>query len=71
MSDQERAPAERLLGELDEQGRKILSLRYGLDHRPPRSLREVAELLGCSEEVVREEEGAAMARLRARLSEGG
>ena len=71
MNEPERAAAERLLSELDERSRQILTLRFALDGSPkPRTLREVGELLGCSEEVVRQEESAAMAMLRARMSEG-
>lgn len=68
MNEDDRANAERFLSELDERGRRVLSLRFALDGQPqPRTLKEVAELLGCSEEAVREEEAAAMATVRARM----
>ena len=68
MSEAERAKAEALLAGLHERDRQILTLRYALDGHPqPRSLTEVAGLLGCSEEAVRQDEAAAMAALRARM----
>ena len=69
MNEHERAVAARLLAYVDDGDREILTLRYSLDgHAEPRSLGEVAEILGCSEEVVRQREIAAMGKIRVQLS---
>ena len=72
MNEAERAKAEALLAGLDERDRQILTLRYALDGHPqPRTLKEVADLLGSTEEIVRRDEAAAMATLRARMRGDG
>ncbi|HUR50483.1 MAG TPA: sigma factor-like helix-turn-helix DNA-binding protein [Acidimicrobiales bacterium] len=70
MNEQERARAAELLSHLDERARQIVSLRFALDgSAEPRTLKEVADLLGCSEGAVREEEAAAFATIRRRMTE--
>jgi RNA polymerase primary sigma factor len=49
---------------LSEQERRVITLRFGLDGEPPRSLAVVAKALGLSGERIRQIEKAALARLR-------
>lgn len=68
MDDEERSAAASLLEHLDDRARRIVSLRFGLDSDgDPRSLQEVAALVGCSEQDVRAEETAALMAIRRRL----
>ncbi len=46
----------------------MLRLRFGLDGDPPRTLKEAGELLGVTRERARQIEGAALGKLRDRLS---
>ncbi|HZT79679.1 MAG TPA: sigma factor-like helix-turn-helix DNA-binding protein [Gemmataceae bacterium] len=46
----------------------VLRLRFGLDGDPPRTLKEAGELLGVTRERARQIEGAALGKLRDRLS---
>jgi RNA polymerase sigma factor (sigma-70 family) len=52
------------IGELGDQERQVLTLRFGLDGERARSLRESAKSLGVSAERVRQVEQRALARLR-------
>jgi RNA polymerase sigma factor (sigma-70 family) len=56
------------LGWLSEEGRQVLSLRYGLDRGGPRTQGEVGELLGLTAERVRRTERDALNKLRCALS---
>jgi RNA polymerase primary sigma factor len=49
---------------LSEQEQKVLTLRFGLDGEPPRSLKVAAQALGLSGERIRQIEKAALTRLR-------
>lgn len=59
-----RTRVEELLNTLDEDGRRILTLRFGLDGKPARSTEEIQEETGLSEAEVLRLEGAALASLR-------
>ena len=50
---------------LEEQERRVLALRFGLDQGSPRSLREVGGIVGLSAERVRVVEREALSKLRA------
>ena len=52
------------LDELDERDRAIVSMRYGLEDNNPKTLGEVADLLGLSRERVRQLEERAVEKLR-------
>ena len=58
----------RLLNTLNDDERKVVSLRYGFDQGQPRTLQEVGRLCGLSAEGVRQVERRALARLRLRTS---
>ena len=68
MDDDERAAAASMLEHLDERSRRILTLRFGLDGgATARTLKEVAGLVGCSEQEVRQQESAALLTIRRHL----
>ena len=52
---------------LSRQEKQVVLLRYGLDGRPPKRQREVAELTGISRSYVSRIEKRALQKLRARL----
>ena len=58
----------RLLNTLNEDERRVVSLRYGFDRGQPRTLAEVGRICGLSAEGVRQVERRALARLRLRTS---
>jgi RNA polymerase primary sigma factor len=49
---------------LDSRERRILEMRFGLEHGEERTLTEVAEVMGVSRERIRQIEQAALAKLR-------
>jgi RNA polymerase sigma factor (sigma-70 family) len=53
-----------LLSRLDERERSIISMRFGLDRRAPRTLQEVAQRFGITAERVRQIEARAIEKLR-------
>ncbi len=55
---------DRLLRVLDERGREILRLRYGLDRTDQRTLDEVGERFNLTRERIRQIEARAMSKLR-------
>ncbi len=57
---------DRLVDELSPPEAMVIRLRYGLDGRPPRTLAEVAAVLGVSRERARQLESRALSRLRRR-----
>jgi DNA-directed RNA polymerase sigma subunit (sigma70/sigma32) len=70
MNERERAVAAQYLSHLDERGRRILCLRFALGgEAEPKTLAEVADLLGCTADAVRDEEAAAFATIRRRIGE--
>ena len=56
---------------LTERERLVLTLRYGLDGRPPQPQREVAEVCGISRSYVSRIEKKGLEKLRAALKEDG
>ncbi len=54
----------RALATLDEREQMVLTLRYGLDGKPPRTLSDVGERLGITRERVRQIETRALGKLR-------
>ena len=61
----------RLLAPLDERGREILRLRFGLDRGEPRTLEEVGEHFNLTRERIRQIEARAMSKLRHPSSDTG
>ncbi|MBP5429617.1 MAG: sigma-70 family RNA polymerase sigma factor [Elusimicrobiaceae bacterium] len=59
------------LEDLDERDREIVALRYGLDDNSPKTLGEVAEMLGLSRERVRQIEDRAIRALRLTAQKAG
>ena len=53
-----------ILKELPERERQIIVMRFGLDDGEPRTLAEIADIMGVSRERVRQLEGAIIKRLR-------
>ena len=55
-----------LLKKLDEREQRILELRFGLDgyEGPPRTFKEIGELVGLTRERVRQLEKKALAQLK-------
>ena len=54
---------------LNDQEKQVICLRYGLDGKPPRRQREVAEVTGISRSYVSRIEKKALGKLRAALGE--
>lgn len=54
---------------LTEQEKQVILLRYGLDGRPPKRQREVAEELGISRSYISRIEKKALGKLRKELEE--
>ncbi|HZI92861.1 MAG TPA: RNA polymerase sigma factor RpoD/SigA [Patescibacteria group bacterium] len=55
----------RVIGELSEKERRIISMRYGLSGEPASTLKEIGEQLCVSRERVRQIEAEALGKLRA------
>ena len=51
---------------IDEREALILKMRYGLDSRPPRTLREIGKIIGLTRERVRQIENDALRKLQKR-----
>ena len=62
-----RACVERVLNEREKE---IITLRYGLEHRPPLPQREVAAMLNISRSYVSRLEKKALEKLRAEMEKG-
>lgn len=58
------AELELALSHLDERERSVVTMRYGLDGRPARTLSDVGKHLGVTRERVRQLESSALSRLR-------
>jgi DNA-directed RNA polymerase sigma subunit (sigma70/sigma32) len=54
----------RVLSELDDKERDVISMRFGLDGEEPRTLQEIGENLGLSRERIRQIESKAKEKLR-------
>jgi RNA polymerase primary sigma factor len=52
-----------LLGAIDEREAKVLRMRFGLDDREPRTLKEIGQVLRLSRERVRQIEQEALRKL--------
>jgi len=70
LSEMERDKLHRLIESIDEREAKILSLRYGLEHDPPKALSEIGKMIGLSRERVRQLEHRALRRLKKALAGG-
>jgi RNA polymerase primary sigma factor len=66
MDDEQRHDLHRRLSRLDDRERTILTLRFGLDGRPPLTLKEVGKRLGVTREWVRKIELRAVQKLEER-----
>ncbi len=60
----------RMLDVLDEREARVLRLRYGLDDKNPRTLKDIGDMLGLSRERVRQIENEALRKLNIVLTEG-
>ena len=60
-----------LIGQLDERERAILTLRFGLNGDPPKTLEQVSAEIGRTRERVRQIQNQALEKLRSRLEEDG
>jgi RNA polymerase primary sigma factor len=67
----ELATIRRLLESIDEREATVLRLRFGLDGRPPLTLKEIGKKIGLTRERVRQIEFQALDRLNAHLSDEG
>lgn len=56
-----------LLDELDDAERRVVSAHYGLDGRPPRSMKELRNETGMSRTEVRQVLVSGLEKLRARM----
>lgn len=70
LREDRQALVDRILRRLPRRECEILSLRFGLDGRPPRTLAQVGKRLGLSRERVRQVEGRAILNLRRMIDEG-
>lgn len=61
----------RLVDTLDERERTILTLRFGLNGDPPKTLEEVSQSIGRTRERVRQIQNFALEKLRKMLEENG
>ena len=64
LSEMERQKLHRMIESIDEREARILSLRYGLEHDPPKTLNEIGKELDLSRERVRQLENRALKRLK-------
>jgi RNA polymerase primary sigma factor len=60
-----------LLGDLTEQERTVISLRFGLGGEPPLTLESIGQRLGLTRERIRQIEAAGLGKLRALLAARG
>lgn len=58
-----------LLDALDDTERGVITARYGLDGRPPRSMKELRGELGLSREELRQILGSGLEKLRSQLKD--
>ena len=54
----------RLVSELDDKERDVISMRFGLDGEDPKTLQEIGEVMGLSRERIRQIESKAKEKLR-------
>jgi len=70
LGEMEREALHRMIQCIDEREAKILSLRYGLDDQPPKTLQEIGDIVGLSRERVRQLESSALKKLKEALTSG-
>ena len=63
------AQAPKLLNCLEPLERTVLTARFGLDHRAPRSMKEIRRDTGLDNDQLRAAFGSGIAKLRAEMSE--
>ncbi len=71
LENENQASIQQSLDDLDERDRNIIIMRYGLDDQEPKTLGEVAEVLGLSRERVRQIEERAIRTLRRAAQRAG
>lgn len=71
VSNEDQTSIKQSLDDLQERDRQIIVLRYGLDDNDPKTLGEVAEMLGLSRERVRQIEERAIRTLRRAAQKAG
>ena len=64
-----RTSSAHVLDELDATERRVIVARYGLDGRPPRSMKELRGELGMSRAELRQALGTGLEKLRSHLAE--
>ncbi len=64
-----RTASAHLLDGLDDAERRVVAARYGLDGRPPRSVKELRRELGLSRAELRQTLGSGLEKLRSQLSD--
>jgi RNA polymerase primary sigma factor len=69
--EMEQQTLDSLLESIDDREGRVLSLRYGLEGEGPKTLREVATVVGLSRERVRQIEHEALAKLKGALEDAG
>ncbi len=70
LNEMERQTLHRMIESIDEREAKILSLRYGLDDEPAKTLSEIGKIMGLSRERIRQIEARALNRLKAAIETG-
>ena len=70
MGEMEHQLLHRVIGSIDEREAKILTLRYGLEEGPPKTLSEIGKVMGLSRERVRQLEQRALHRLKEAMEHG-
>lgn len=64
-----RAPSNHLLDDLDQTERAVITARYGLDGKPPRTMKQLRTELGLPLAEIRQAIGSGLEKLRSRLRE--
>ncbi|MFP4029655.1 MAG: RNA polymerase sigma factor RpoD/SigA [Candidatus Brocadiia bacterium] len=64
LGEMERERLHRMINSINERESKILALRFGLEHDPPKTLSEIGDILGLSRERIRQLEKRALEKLK-------